>query len=139
MFSPLPPPYPFDVFLRHFQEHSALRTTDKPASFDAGLAQLLVYLEPQYPDDEQRTYVALRYLLIIQYLARHMRELDEADFAVFGSEKEGALVADHLLRALHHFFTTRPLSMLEDGPSPQEVMELAATMRELDTGDGNAA
>src|SRR2546427_13302283 len=117
----LPPPYPFEAFLRHFREHSALRTTDKPASFEAGLAKLLVYLTPQYPDDDQRTYVALRYLLIIQSLARHIRELEEADFAVFASEKAGALVADHLLRALHHIFTTRPLSMLDEGPSPQEV------------------
>ncbi len=79
-----------------------------------------------------------RFMLISQYLAEHIDDFDVGDFAVVGSDEAGALVARHLLRAVHEIITTRSLAKLGHGPSPEEVLCLAASYREAPTEPGNA-
>jgi len=69
-------------------------------------------------------------MLIMDYIAEHIHDFDKCDFAVYGSEKVGALVGEHLFHAVHQIFTTGDLSAFGTGPSPGEVMELARTLRQ---------
>ncbi len=116
--------YSFDEFVRHYRELHASRR-DGPGSFEAGAARVFQYMRPEYADEQEFSYKSQRYMLIMFYLAEHIEEFDEADFAVVGSEDYGALVGEHLLWAVHHVFTSKSLSELGDGPSVATIKALA--------------
>jgi hypothetical protein len=123
--------YPFDEFSRHYEGFSALPRSDDPGPMEATASRLFQYLRPEFGDEEEFTYKANRFLLIMSYMAQHLEELDDEDFAVKGSDM--ALVGSHLLWAVHHVFTTRRLSDLGCGPSLDEIKALARERkRELD-------
>jgi len=133
--------YPFEEFMRHVEELTPLLKEEREAlnprteedgsvPFEWNVIRVFEYMRPLYSDERERQYKMQRYCLIMHYLAEHFSDFDQGDFAVYGSPKVGGLVGKHLFKALHHFFTTQDLSMMGHGPSPQEVLELAARFRE---------
>lgn len=115
--------YPFEEFSRHYADFSAQARPDNPGPMEATAFRLFQYLRPEFGDEQEFSYKAQRFLLIMSYVAQHLEELDDEDFAVKGSDM--ALVGSHLLWAVHHVFTTQALSDLGYGPSVDEIKALA--------------
>lgn len=81
-------------------------------------------------------YRATRFYLISSYVASHIHDFDREDFAVYGSEAVGALVNDHLFKAIHHIVTSCEEADVDVELQPGKIMKLAATYREAPvTGD----
>jgi hypothetical protein len=140
------PEYPFDEFMRHTHEVTAHLESEKAARgpdlkedgsvpFEWTVIRVFEYMKPHYPDERERQYKIGRFCLIMQYVSENIATFDTGDFAVYGSAMVGGLVGEHLFRAVHHLFTTRDLGEMGDGPSPQEVMELAARFKEEPSAD----
>jgi hypothetical protein len=55
--------------------------------------------------------------------------LDQEDLAVYGSQRVGALVAEPLLRAVHHAFVTTPISQFST-ITVDHVLTLARAFRD---------
>ncbi|HLN33596.1 MAG TPA: hypothetical protein VK395_38070 [Gemmataceae bacterium] len=131
-----PPPYPFSEFLGHFDDiHGILDRERKPGypwPFERTVIRVSQYFKPLYADSKEMMYKMGRFYLIMNYLSDHVNEFDQGDFAVYGSERVGGLVAEHLLRAVHEVFTTKDLGELGRGPSPRDVMQIAERLRESD-------
>ena len=115
--------YSFEDFARHHREFSSLSRPADPGPMEATAIRLFQYLRPEFGDEEEFRYKAQIFLLIMSYMAQHLEELDDEDFAVRGSDM--ALVGNHLLWAVHHVFTTTALSDLGYGPSVEEIKALA--------------
>lgn len=54
-------------------------------------------------------------------------DFDTGDYAVCGSKRAGALVGEHVLRAVHEVLATGDV---RTDPTPQEIMQLADKYRE---------
>lgn len=61
----------------------------------------------------------------LNFIATHLAEFDREDFAVYGSEKVGALVGDHVFAAAHRLFDPALLADTRSGPTPKQLMALA--------------
>jgi hypothetical protein len=126
-----PPPYPFEEFLKHMDEvHSGCQL--EPGSWEMNVIKVNEYMKGLYPDAREKQYKLGRFMLIMEYVSEHVHDLDQSDYAVYGSDEVGALVGYHVLRAVHEIYTTKDLGEMERGPSPEEVMRLADKYRDLD-------
>jgi hypothetical protein len=129
-------PYPFDEFLRH---HDALRGSgNRTNSFERNVIRVFEYMQRVCPNPDEAQWKMSRFVLIMQYISEHIEDFDKGDFAVNGSPKVGALVGQHLLRAVHEVFTISNLNALGHGPTPESVMELAAKYRPLGSESAEA-
>jgi hypothetical protein len=123
------PPYPFEEFLSHAEAlHRSGRLRN--GSFERNIIIVFEYLKPLCATDDEAQYKMGRLMLIMGYIADHIRELDQSDYAVYGSENVGALVGQHVLRAVYEIFNTNDLGKLGHGPTVAEVMRLADQYRE---------
>jgi hypothetical protein len=64
----------------------------------------------------------------VKYISANLAAFDRDHFAVFGSEKVGSLVGQHLLHAVHQIFVGEPPGLGRD-PAPNEVMKLARELK----------
>ena len=120
--------YDFQEFLRHYRDIH-LRREDVPDTFEARAFRVFEYMAPLYPDQDEFHYKVRLFMLILLYLASHVDDFDEKDFAVVGSEEVGALVSQHLLWAIHNYYTSRPLQS-GHGPSPDLIRSLATQYKD---------
>lgn len=118
--------YPFEEFLLDF---SALTARKRDSSFEATFIEVHEYMREKYGDSEEGRWRLERFILILQYVSDRIEMFDSGDFAVYGSPKVGALISEHLLKAVHEVFTTRELSELGYGPPVNEVLRLAEKYR----------
>jgi hypothetical protein len=128
-------PYTYEEFERHFADYSVVRQYRHVArqgeqvevgdskSFEVTVLRVMDYMRQIYPNEEEAQQKTNMFILIQMYLAEHAQEFDQGDLAVLGSEE--GLASRHLLRAVHHLYTSRPLSKFKRGPSPKEVIALA--------------
>ena len=63
-----------------------------------------------YSDKEEAIHKTKMFILMQMYLSEHAHDFDQGTLAVVGSEQ--GLVSRFLLRAIHHFYTSRPLSKI---------------------------
>ena len=128
------PEYSFDEFAKHFDDVQAQlnenREAGYPQSFEMSIGVVHDYMKTVVADEKERRHKVGRFCLIMNYVSDHIHEFDEGDFAVYGSERVGTLASEHLLRAIHRFYTSDSLWTMKRDPTPIEVMELAATLRE---------
>lgn len=120
------PSYPFEDFLKDFDlVHAAGEL--KEQEFVGNVQAVDLFLKYRYDDAMERRYRMGRFMLILMYVSEHIHDLDSGDFAVFGSEKTGALVSEHVLRAVHSLYTGPELP--NASPKPSEVLALASEFR----------
>jgi len=127
--------YTFEEFKRHFADYGMVRKYEHVArageqvevgdsqDFEITVLRVMDYMTQIYSDEEEAHHKASMFILIQMYLAEHAQDFDQGALAVVGSEQ--GLVSHHLLRAVHHLYTSRPLSKIGRGPSPKEVIRLA--------------
>src|SRR4051794_16776 len=118
------PPYPFDDFARDFD---ALHDGGQLIRNDwmANVFQVREYMQRTYPAADWQ-FRCQRFVLVMMYLSDHVHDFDTGDYGVFGSERAGALVGEHVLRAAHEVFTKEQIG---PDPTPQEIMRLADKYR----------
>lgn len=124
------PLYPFEEFARHYDEINLLLETvykDEKPDLLKSLLHVRDYFATHYVDEEERKWKLLYYSQIMFYLTNKLEEFSTADFAVTASPHVGGLVQDHLLRAIHSWFTGEGL--LSDMPDPQEILRIAERFR----------
>jgi len=134
--------YPFIEFLDHVRamrqvrKYNHVRLGDKfielgnDECLEHNIARIMDYMGQLYDNEEERLFKGKLLTLMLMYLAENIHDFDTADYAVCASDDAAALVSEHLLRAVHHFFTTKSLQELGHGPSPDEVKELAHKFKE---------
>lgn len=122
------PDYSFDEFSRHFDElHSSGRF--RGGSMEANVLVVNEYLKELPLTEEERLYKVQRFILIMMYISHNLNALDKSDYAVFGSSRVGALVSEHVFRAVHEFYTSGDLTSLRSDPTPEEMMKRADKYR----------
>jgi hypothetical protein len=127
--------YTFGEFERHFADYSTVRKYEHVArgdeqvavggsqDFEISVLRVMDYMKQIYTDEEEAMYKMQMFILMQMYLAEHSQEFNQGALAVVGSGE--GLVSRSLLRAVHHFYTSRPLAKKGRGPSPQDVTALA--------------
>lgn len=130
--------YSFEEFCEHYDD--LMRTdymsrdrgeSDEEPSFERTMFEVVKYMHARYSDDIERIHKSGRFMIIMNYLASHMGDFDRGDYAVYGSERVGALASMHLLRAVHHFYSDPDLLKRNVNPTPDEIMALADGYRDL--------
>ena len=132
--------YPYEEFCIHFddlqhgdyfgRDRSHDDSNEEPY-FEKSMMVVMDYMHERYPDKQESFFKGSRYVLIMNYLSHHMNDFDRSDYAVFGSEKVGSLASDHLLKALHFFYTSPKLISENKDPTPEEVMAIADSFRNV--------
>ena len=96
--------YPFDEFWGHFLESSQALELEKSIlrshskrehphlSFYENLARLHDYMETRCKTFDELMYKFPMFMLIMSYVAEHIHDFDEAEYAVVGSPESGTLV-----------------------------------------------
>ena len=115
--------YPFDEFAADF-DGSYDYMELQPDDFERNMAKLLGFMMERYPDPEVRQFRFVAFMRIVMYFGDHVHELDQGQYAVYGSPQVGALVSESVFRAVHKVFTASDRSRKED-PPPEEIMRLA--------------
>jgi len=129
------PTYTFEEFNEHTDKVTALLAADRTpdeGSFGRSVMRASEYFKSQYPDGYERTYKHGRFCLMMHYISHHLKDFDRGDYAVYGSEKVGSLVSYHLLRAIHHVYTSDDLLKRESEPTQEEIIAIAEPFRGLD-------
>jgi hypothetical protein len=133
------PDYPFDEFLRDMDEVHAMLEKEKRKSdapeveedgsypFEWTVIRVNEFMVAKYSKSSVTTYKAMRFVMMLHYVATHFSRFDREDFAVYGSPRVGGLVGEHLLHAVHQVFTAGKLP--EKELTPDEMMKLAETFR----------
>jgi len=98
--------------------------------FELNVLRVMDYMQQVYTDPEEQMHKGKMLMLMMRYLSKHVDDFDTGDYAVQGSDRVGALASEHLLKAVHHIFTTCAVGDLGAGPDPTEVMALADKYRE---------
>ena len=107
---------------------------DAASGFDAVAIWVIRHMADKYEDQAEAFYKSERFMMISNYLAQNISNFDIGDFAVFGSDAVGALLSNHLVRAVHHLFVeTEAGHELGYNPSPENVMQLADSFRDHPT------
>jgi hypothetical protein len=118
---PLEPDYPFEDFARDYRDfRDAMRALlaeevpDRAAIDDLPLefytTSIIAFMESTYEDQlpvKEIRYRAAKFFVMFNYLAINLHAFDCEDFAVYGSARAGALVNNHLLRAIHSTVMTK--------------------------------
>ena len=134
--------YPFDEFLKHYDElqHGDYFGRDRDADdsdaepcFEKSLMVVMEYMREKFTDEREAFFKGSRYVMILNFLSHHLNDFDRGDYAVYGSQKVGALTSEHLLKAVHHFYTSPTLIAENKEPTPGEVMTMADSFRDYDT------
>lgn len=138
----LPFEYTFEEFADHFAAQTIVRdyeyvTRDgrqvkiddlvEANSYESTVLKGWDYFHQIYPPDEAMEKGSL-FMLMCSHLAQNMDFYNTGDIAVQGSSESGSLVSESLLRAVHFYFTTRPLSDIPKSDAvPREIVLLAKT------------
>jgi hypothetical protein len=127
--------YTFDEFIRHWKDYGVVRNythldrngeqVEIGDSHDYELSVLRVfdYMRQIYSDKDEAREKGMLFSLMYSYLDEHAADFDVGTLSVTG--KTMGLVGEHLLRAVHHVFTTVPLADLGHGPAPADIIKLA--------------
>src|SRR5262245_28781459 len=97
------PHYPLEDFLRDIDivnrhlEAEKERAAPEPevdgsVPFGWSIVHMNEALKPLYPNWSERFHKGSRVMLALNFISTHMADFDREDFAVYGSEKVGALV-----------------------------------------------
>jgi hypothetical protein len=125
------PEYPFAEFAKDLD--TLVDSGELRNGFLPNLGAVRDYMSRRYSSSTEAIYRAQMFLLTNHYLATHIRRFDQSDYAVYGSEKVGALVSEHLLRAIHELMIRQRQQGGEmRDPTPEEVLRLADTFRDND-------
>ena len=84
-----------------------------PDSYEATVLRTWDYFKQIYPEDIAVEKGSL-FMLMCSHISRKMDRYNRGNLAVDGSKETGALLSDSLMRAVHHYFTTRPIESLPD-------------------------
>ena len=127
--------YSFDEFLRHHKDWGTVRhyehitiggvtgeLSDK-RDYVSSVLQIRDYIEQLYGATEEAAEKAKLFALIQMFIAAHATDFDCGTLAVVGEEQ--GLISIYLLRAVHHIFTSQPLSALGRAPTAEQVIQLA--------------
>ena len=101
---------------------------DGEGGFYAKVGQVADHMRAKYSSKEDWMFRSSRFGVALSYLAENADAFDQGDYAVFGSDEVGALVAEHVLRALHTTFMSDKLP--ESDPDPAAVMALADSLKD---------
>ena len=133
--------YPFAEFCDHFDElqhgdyfgrDRSKVGSDDDACFEKSIIVVMEYMRKRYPDEREAFFKGSRYMMVLNFLAHHLHDFDTSDYAVYGSATAGALTSEHLLRAIHHFYTSPKLISDNKEPTPAEVMAMADSFRDAE-------
>lgn len=120
-------PYSFVDFLADFDAIEADGGL-RQGPFGRVLGAAAAHFRSKYTDQRE---CILRYgcfMMALDFVGTHIRELDQEDLAVYGSRRVGALVSRALLEAVHELFTTMSPSQF-DSITPSAVLDLARRIR----------
>jgi len=130
------PPYTFEEFHEHASRATKLLAEYREAgegSFERSVIKTMEMFDALYLDPVERQFKHGRFCLIMSYMSEHLQDFDRGDFAVYGSERVGSLVGEHLLRAVHHFYTSNELFDQDSKPpTPDVIMVLAEQFRDAE-------
>jgi hypothetical protein len=121
------PDYPFDDFAADYDGIHA-DTSMARGEFERNVIRVNEHMKARYPDPDERMYKVGRFILIAMYLSERIHDFDRGDYAVYGSERVGALIGEPIIRAVHQIYTSADLSDSKE-PSPEQVMQLADTIK----------
>jgi hypothetical protein len=120
--------YPWDDFAADFDAITEGLHATEPGAWERSVLYIRDHMRAKYsPKDAAKRSMA--FTLLMMYLSNRLPAFDHADYLVYGSERVGALVSRHLLKALHHAFVQQPGDIRVD-PTPAELMALADTFRQ---------
>jgi len=134
--------YSFEEFCHHYDElqrgeyFGRDRTTDDTSiesSFEQSLIVVMEYMREQFSNRREAFFKGSRYVMMMSFLSHNLQEFDRGDYAVYGSERVGALTSEHLLKAVHYFYTSPTLFTENAEPSPNEVMAMANSYRDAES------
>ena len=132
--------YPFDEFVEDFRvftqgleaEREAYLQADgelpEPKAFEMMVIEIAGFMRARKSPEFARKR-ATAFGLMIDCLNQNFSALDTNDYVVDGSRETGGLVGEHVLKAVHHLYTAKPLSELEHNPTPTDIKELADRFR----------
>lgn len=127
--------YSFDEFLRHHKDWGTVRHYDhvtiggvtralrEERDHISSVLQVRDYMEQLYGVTDEAAEKAKLFALIQMFIAERAADFDFGTLAVVGREQ--GLISVHVLRAVHHIFTSQPLSALGHGPTTEQVIQLA--------------
>jgi hypothetical protein len=120
--------YPFDEFLEDFD---ALRAS---GALDEGPLERILgaagpHFKQRYPSQSNAIFRHSLFMMIFMFLAEHFDDFDKGDLAVYGSDRVGGLVSQHLLQAIHQLHAERVPPGRFTAISIAEVCELAESLR----------
>ena len=101
---------------------------DSEVGFYAKVGQVADHMKAKYSSKEEWMFRSSRFGVTLSYLAENADAFDQGDYAVFGSDEVGGLVAEHVLRALHAVFMAESLPSAK--PDPEDVMALADSLKD---------
>ena len=134
--------YSFDEFLRHCRDWGIVRhyehvtiggVTDELGNdrdYISGMLRVRDYMEQLYGTTDEAAEKAKLFSIMQMFLDEHAVDFDSERLAVLGREQ--GLISFHLLRAIHHIFTSHPLSALDRNATPQKVIALAEKYQSQD-------
>ena len=93
--------------------------------FTSSVLRARDYMQQRYGDTEEAAEKTRLFCLMQNYVAEHATELNRGSLAVFGADQ--GLVSEHLLHAVHDFFTRQSVTAMKSDPPVSEVIELAET------------
>jgi len=128
------PDYPFSEFLQHFEESHRIgekaRADGEEVDQMSMMIRMLEVMRARYSLEEAR-YKAVKFMMVMDYLASHMDDWDIGDYGVTGSDASGSLIGEHVLRAVHQVLVTDSGGRhLIEEPSPERILHLAREFRD---------
>jgi hypothetical protein len=127
--------YTFDEFAQHFEAQLIVRDYQfvtredgeveigDDRSFEMNVIRTWDYFKQIYPNDIAMEKGSL-FMVMLSHIGKNMDRYDTGTLAVRGSEL--SMVSERFLRAVHYYFTTRPLSDIKDDESAvKAIVELA--------------
>ncbi len=138
----LPFEYTFEEFSDHFAAQTIVRNYEyvtrdgrevkvddlvDEGSYENTVLKGWDYFNQIYSPDEAMEKGSL-FMVMCSHLAQNVELYNTGSLAVQGSNESGALVSESLLRAMHYYFTTRPLSDIpKEAAVPKDIILLATT------------
>lgn len=101
---------------------------DEEDAFYTKIGQVADHMKAKYSSKEDWMFRSSRFGVALNYLSENADAFDQGDYAVFGSDEVGGLVAEHVLRALHSVFMAE--SLPSGKPDPEDVMKLADSLKD---------
>lgn len=136
-------PYTFEEFHDHFHAMTVVRDYQHVGmgdeeveigddrSFEHNVLRVMDYMRQLYSNKDEGREKGTLLILMMGYIAQHIGDFDQTHHLFkMSNPEEPAMVSEHLLRAVHHFYTSKTLGQLGHGPDPKAVIALADDYRD---------